>query len=33
AHGRDLADFTGGAQPVADAFAKASPAPPPSVFR
>ncbi|MFJ3924846.1 spermidine synthase [Streptomyces sp. NPDC090022] len=32
-HGRDLADFTGGAAPVADASAVASPAPPPSVFR
>ncbi|KAA6217813.1 spermidine synthase [Streptomyces filamentosus] len=32
-HGRALADFTGGAAPVTDATAKASPAPPPSVFR
>ncbi|WP_338696804.1 fused MFS/spermidine synthase [Streptomyces sp. Q6] len=32
-HGRELTDFTGGALPVADASAKASPAPPPSVFR
>ncbi|MFE9044228.1 spermidine synthase [Streptomyces sp. NPDC007818] len=32
-HGRPLADFTGGATPVADATAKSSPAPPPSVFR
>ncbi|WP_030759266.1 spermidine synthase [Streptomyces griseus] len=32
-HGRALADFTGGAVPVTDATAKASPAPPPSVFR
>ncbi|MFC9732947.1 spermidine synthase [Streptomyces roseolus] len=32
-HGRALADFTGGATPVTDATAKASPAPPPSVFR
>ncbi|MBO1334232.1 spermidine synthase [Streptomyces sp. VRA16 Mangrove soil] len=32
-HGRELIDFTGGAAPVADASAKASPAPPPSVFR
>ncbi|MGY0024225.1 spermidine synthase [Streptomyces sp. cg35] len=32
-HGRALVDFTGGAVPVADAAAKASPAPPPSVFR
>ncbi|MER5736277.1 MULTISPECIES: fused MFS/spermidine synthase [unclassified Streptomyces] len=31
-HGRALADFTGGAGPVTDATAKASPAPPPSVF-
>ncbi|MFK3729540.1 spermidine synthase [Streptomyces sp. NPDC088090] len=31
-HGRALADFTGGAEPVTDATAKASPAPPPSVF-
>lgn len=32
-HGRPLADFTGGAAPVTDAAAVASPAPPPSVFR
>ncbi|GAA3770678.1 spermidine synthase [Streptomyces phyllanthi] len=32
-HGRTLADFTGGAVPVTDAAAVASPAPPPSVFR
>ncbi|MGV9554918.1 spermidine synthase [Streptomyces sp. NPDC003401] len=32
-HGRDLTDFTGGAVPVVDASAVASPAPPPSVFR
>ncbi|GGR22027.1 spermidine synthase [Streptomyces roseolus] len=32
-HGRALADFTGGAAAVTDATAKASPAPPPSVFR
>lgn len=32
-HGRALADFTGGASAVTDATAKASPAPPPSVFR
>ncbi|MFG2618173.1 spermidine synthase [Streptomyces sp. NPDC048507] len=32
-HGRALADFTGGAAPVADASAVASPEPPPSVFR
>ncbi|MFE6890364.1 spermidine synthase [Streptomyces sp. NPDC057694] len=32
-HGRGLLDFTGGAVPVTDASAKASPAPPPSVFR
>ncbi|WP_372351449.1 spermidine synthase [Streptomyces sp. KL116D] len=32
-HGKALADFTGGAVPVVDAAAKASPAPPPSVFR
>ena len=31
-HGRALADFTGGAAPVTDAGAKASPAPPPSAF-
>ncbi|WP_062648172.1 spermidine synthase [Streptomyces maremycinicus] len=32
-HGRALTDFTGGATPVVDASAVASPAPPPSVFR
>ncbi|WP_316739940.1 fused MFS/spermidine synthase [Streptomyces sp. MK7] len=32
-HGRALTDFTGGALPVSDAAAIASPAPPPSVFR
>ncbi|MGW3203237.1 spermidine synthase [Streptomyces sp. NPDC001135] len=32
-HGRPLRDFTGGALPVTDATAAASPAPPPSVFR
>lgn len=32
-HGRALLDFTGGATPVTDAVAVASPAPPPSVFR
>ncbi|MFE9449190.1 spermidine synthase [Streptomyces sp. NPDC006739] len=32
-HGRQLTDFTGGAAPVDDAAAVASPAPPPSVFR
>ncbi|MGW3667477.1 spermidine synthase [Streptomyces sp. NPDC005141] len=32
-HGRQLLDFTGGASPVTDAVAVASPAPPPSVFR
>ncbi|WP_405964184.1 fused MFS/spermidine synthase [Streptomyces sp. NBC_00723] len=32
-HGRALTDFTGGAVPVVDASAVASPAPPPSVFR
>ncbi|OQR64925.1 spermine synthase [Streptomyces maremycinicus] len=32
-HGRALTDFTGGAPPVVDASAVASPAPPPSVFR
>ncbi|MFJ9035636.1 spermidine synthase [Streptomyces sp. NPDC102406] len=32
-HGRALMAFTGGAGPVTDATAKASPAPPPSVFR
>jgi spermidine synthase len=32
-HGRQLTDFTGGAPPVTDAAAVASPAPPPSVFR
>ncbi|GAA5044153.1 fused MFS/spermidine synthase [Streptomyces similanensis] len=31
-HGRALGDFTGGARPVTDAAAVASPAPPPSVF-
>ncbi|MEU0671862.1 fused MFS/spermidine synthase [Streptomyces sp. NPDC006172] len=31
-HGRSLLDFTGGAAPVTDAAAVASPAPPPSVF-
>ncbi|MGK5629583.1 spermidine synthase [Streptomyces sp. URMC 123] len=31
-HGRALADFTGGAAPVTDASAQASPAPPPGVF-
>ncbi|MER6786479.1 fused MFS/spermidine synthase [Streptomyces sp. NPDC000658] len=31
-HGRALTDFTGGAAPVADATAVASPAPPPSAF-
>lgn len=31
-HGRALTDFTGGAAVVTDAAAKASPAPPPSVF-
>ncbi|MFF3844672.1 spermidine synthase [Streptomyces sp. NPDC002328] len=31
-HGSALLDFTGGAAPVADASAVASPAPPPSVF-
>ncbi|MFF3741435.1 spermidine synthase [Streptomyces sp. NPDC002566] len=31
-HGRPLLDFTGGAAPVTDAAAVASPAPPPSVF-
>jgi spermidine synthase len=31
-HGRALIDFTGGAAPVTDAAAVASPAPPPSVF-
>ncbi|MCQ0022847.1 fused MFS/spermidine synthase [Streptomyces somaliensis DSM 40738] len=31
-HGRALADFTGGAAPVTDATAKASPRPPSSVF-
>ncbi|MER5376333.1 fused MFS/spermidine synthase [Streptomyces sp. NPDC002553] len=31
-HGRPLLDFTGGAAPVTDASAVASPAPPPSVF-
>ncbi|MET9834585.1 fused MFS/spermidine synthase [Streptomyces sp. NPDC006385] len=32
-HGRSLTDFTGGAVPVTDAAAVASPAPPASVFR
>ncbi|MEU6506671.1 fused MFS/spermidine synthase [Streptomyces sp. NPDC046942] len=32
-HGKPLLDFTGGAVPVTDAAAVASPAPPPSVFR
>jgi spermidine synthase len=32
-HGRQLTDFTGGAVPVIDAAAVASPAPPASVFR
>lgn len=32
-HGKPLTDFTGGATPVTDAVAVASPAPPPSVFR
>ncbi|MEU6478938.1 fused MFS/spermidine synthase [Streptomyces sp. NPDC047017] len=32
-HGRALTDFTGGAAPVTDAAAVASPAPPPSVFQ
>lgn len=32
-HGSALTDFTGGALPVTDAAAVASPAPPPSVFR
>ncbi|MFB7502990.1 spermidine synthase [Streptomyces broussonetiae] len=32
-HGKPLTDFTGGAAPVTDAAAVASPAPPPSVFR
>ncbi|MFJ4686014.1 spermidine synthase [Streptomyces sp. NPDC088789] len=32
-HGRTLTDFTGGATPVTDTAAVASPAPPPSVFR
>ncbi|MCM1974804.1 MULTISPECIES: spermidine synthase [unclassified Streptomyces] len=32
-HGRTLRDFTGGATPVTDAAAVASPAPPASVFR
>jgi spermidine synthase len=32
-HGRSLIDFTGGAVPVTDAAAVASPAPPPAVFR
>ncbi|MDH6626614.1 spermidine synthase [Streptomyces sp. LBL] len=32
-HGKQLTDFTGGAVPVTDAGAVASPAPPPSAFR
>ncbi|MFF4758994.1 spermidine synthase [Streptomyces sp. NPDC001292] len=32
-HGRALTDFTGGAAPVTDTAAVASPAPPPSAFR
>ncbi len=32
-HGKELRDFTGGAVPVTDKAAVASPAPPPSVFR
>ncbi|MEU4653722.1 fused MFS/spermidine synthase [Streptomyces sp. NPDC023723] len=32
-HGRALTDFTGGATPVTDATAVASPAPPPAVFQ
>ncbi|MFI6352001.1 spermidine synthase [Streptomyces sp. NPDC050743] len=32
-HGKPLTDFTGGAAPVTDTAAVASPAPPPSVFR
>ncbi|MFE6172409.1 spermidine synthase [Streptomyces sp. NPDC056464] len=32
-HGKALTDFTGGAAPVTDLAAVASPAPPPSVFR
>ncbi|NUP23689.1 MAG: fused MFS/spermidine synthase [Streptomyces sp.] len=32
-HGKALSDFTGGAVPVTDLAAVASPAPPPSVFR
>ncbi|MEU5536225.1 fused MFS/spermidine synthase [Streptomyces sp. NPDC020362] len=32
-HGKQLSDFTGGALPVTDEAAVASPAPPPSVFR
>ncbi|AJP02154.1 spermine synthase [Streptomyces cyaneogriseus subsp. noncyanogenus] len=32
-HGKALTDFAGGAVPVTDAVAVASPAPPPSVFR
>ncbi|MFG2295405.1 spermidine synthase [Streptomyces sp. NPDC048603] len=32
-HGRALTDFAGGAAPVTDASATASPAPPPAVFR
>ncbi|MCX5312959.1 spermidine synthase [Streptomyces sp. NBC_00154] len=31
-HGKELADFTGGAAPVSDADARPSPAPPPSAF-
>ena len=31
-HGRPLRDFTGGAAPVTDATAQASPAPPAEVF-
>ncbi|MFI0979569.1 spermidine synthase [Streptomyces sp. NPDC021093] len=32
-HGRDLADFTGGAAPVTDASAQPSPTPPAAVFK
>lgn len=32
-HGRELADFTGGAAPVTDVTAAASPVPPPDAFR
>jgi spermidine synthase len=32
-HGKSLVDFTGGAPPVTDSAAVASPAPPPAVFR